>query len=326
MRKRNLLFALLAILLLLILCSCELMYEEPSVGKLHILVYGNDYGGNSNVYSQIYDQEGNKYATCRGLECTLNDAVEVGNVLIRLAEKANMGHDITYLLGSLTSSNSDAIEPDEVVNDVTVSAFEDALEDLASADANDMTIIYYSGHGGGISSKVSYGSDTAEDACLVLKRDSESGYETYPTNDFLDLVKKIPGTKILIGDYCHSGSLVQSGYVSVTSNEYSGMNASELFSHRDQICEDSSLFCLSASRYYESSYEYSSKGHGYFTLALLEALGWDEDSQCITSPQAEVNGKLTLFNIAKYVTENDGYYKQTPMLSGGSNDVVLFSF
>ena len=41
---------------------------------------------------------------------------------------------------------------------------------------------------------------------------------------------------------------------------------------------------------------------------------------------AEKNGKITLFEVSKYVTAHDGESRQTPMVSGGSNDIVLFSF
>ncbi len=327
MKIKPIKLVLISLALILSLCSCELAYDAPEVGKMNILVYGNDYGGNSSNKVDVYYDNGDKVGTASGLESTLNDAVEVGNAFASLAVKAGMDYQITYLLGSKTTSNSDAIFPGCVENDVTVSGLTEALGDLAgSASANDITVIYYSGHGTGPSSKVSYGTDTSEDSYIVLKKDSGKDYLAYPISDFLNLVAAIPGTKVIIGDFCHSGGLVQSDYVSVTSGEYSAMSLARLYSCRDKISEYSSLFCLSAARYYESSYEIASLGHGYFTNALLEALGWDEDSKSLTSAEAEKNDRITLFNVANYVIENDNNTKQTPMLSGGSNDVILFSF
>ena len=85
----------------------------------------------------------------------------------------------------------------------------------------------------------------------------------------------------------------------------------------------SGTFYLSASRYNENSEE---KGnHGYFTRSLLNALGWDETSRVIRTGGAYKDGRITFFDVAKYTTQNDGA-KQAPMYSGGSNDLVLFSF
>ena len=60
--------------------------------------------------------------------------------------------------------------------------------------------------------------------------------------------------------------------------------------------------------------------------ALLKGLGWDEKNQSLTVAAAQDNGMITLFNLAKYITANDGTAKQTPMTSGGSGDIILFSF
>ncbi len=318
-------FLLIPILLLTLLCSCELAYDAPSVGTMHILVYGNDYSTHGSQSNYYYDLDGNRISTANPLNATVNDAVEVGNALVNLAEKADIDYQVEYILGSSTTYINDAVVPSAVSTDVSVSSLTGALADLAeNADEADITIIYYSGHGAGESSKASYGTDVTEESYLLLGRDEDDYHVLYPISNFLDLVSAIPGTKVIIGDFCYSGSLVQSGYVSVTDGEYSDMSASQLFWEGDKICEYSSLFCLSAARYYQKSYE--SGDHGYFTSALLDALGWDEDSKSLTSAKAEKNGMITLFNVANYCIDNDDNSRQTPMLSGGSNDVILFSF
>ena len=118
--------------------------------------------------------------------------------------------------------------------------------------------------------------------------------------------------------------------MSVDKEEYKNASAAQLFFENDKIDIDASLFCLSASRYYEESFEYRTAGsddrtHGYFTVALLEALGWNGESYTGSATAAR-NGRLTFQNLVSYVTENDGYDDQTPMYSGGGNDVILFSF
>ena len=119
---------------------------------------------------------------------------------------------------------------------------------------------------------------------------------------------------------------MRAGNVSVTSGEYSNISASKLLKYRSNITESSSVYCLSAARYFEKSYEPGGGEHGYFTKALLKGLGWDEEAQSLVMPEAMTDNRITLFNLAKYVTVNDGNTKQTPMTSGGSNDIILFSF
>lgn len=306
--KRVIVF-LLPILLLIALCSCELSYQAPTVGKMHILVFGNDY----KYGSKIYDESGKlcEGISARPLYKTVNDALQVGRALSKLAEKANREYDICFLT-----------EHDTVIKSNLVSE----LEAIASSSsAADMTIIYYSGHGLGVEDKLDYGSDTASCSYLVPRDQAHPDSSVlFRVSEFLSLVDAIKGVKIVIGDFCYSGSLVQSGFFSVTMGEYNLFDPSTLLIG-DKIRESSSLFCLSAARYNELSYERTPL-HGNFTNSLLNAFGWDEENQTLTAAAAEKNGKITLFEVSKYVTAHDGESSQTPMVSGGSNDIVLFSF
>ena len=313
---RRLLAFILPVLLLFFFCSCELSHEAPAVGKMRILVYGNDYSyGNLVYYSngeQVMTDKGP--ASAGKLYKTVNDALQVGRALSELAEKAHLEHEERYLTA---------------LSDVTDSRLVSELESLAAAASeNDITVIYYSGHGYGIKTKMEYGYDTSTCSYLVPRFAAKPDSNVLlPISEFLELVDAIRGVKVVIGDFCYSGGLVQSGNVSVTSGEYLPMDPVTLFSkYRDDICESSSLFCLSAAKYNELSYEKNSLLHGNFTNALLEALGWDEENQCLKTAEAEKNGRITLFEIANYVTAHDGESRQTPMVSGGSNDIVLFSF
>lgn len=296
-------------ILLLCLCSCELSYQAPAVGKMRILAYGNDY----SYGSAVYYPNGEPYPDGAGkLYKTINDAVQVSRALSALAEKAGIECEMTCLVEGI---------------DIYQTTFLSKLDDfINSSEKEDITIIYYSGHGVGNKKKVNYGDDTTIGSYLALRRDAVSTV-LYPVSSLIEKVEKIDGIKIIIGDFCFSGALVKPGYLSVTSGDYLLMDSATLFSkYRDDICESSSMFCLSAARYNELSYEKNSLLHGDFTNALLEALGWDEENQCLKAAAAEKDNMITLFEIAKYVTAHDGESKQTPMVSGGSNDIVLFSF
>ena len=317
---RRLTIILLAVMLI-VLCSCELAVKAPGPGRMHIFVYGNDYKYGKAVYYEDGKQAGNAPV----LNGTVNDAYQVGLALCSLAAKAGYEYEGIFMTGTESRSVSD---PNiSVIKSVYKSDFISVLDTLAKkVESSDITIIYYSGHGLGETEKLPYGSDPSQDSYLALRRDNNSSI-LYPISCFMDRVDAIPGIKVVLGDFCHSGAMVRQGNVSVTSGEYYGIDASTLLSrYGNDITESPSVFCLSAARYYESSYEPGGGRHGYFTEALLKALGWDEENSRLTTPGALNGNRLTLFDIARYVTDHDSNAKQTPMTSGGSNDIILFSF
>ena len=317
---KRLFLIVISVILLAVLCSCEFSCDPPAQGKMHILVYGNDYTYGSSVY---YEDGTKIKGSANPLKGTVNDAYQVGLALCNLAID-RVDYDAIFLIGVESKSVSGLNAT--VVNDVSKTAFLDALDTIAhEATEDDITIIYYSGHGLGGLEKLPYGSDPASGSYITLRRDSDSTV-LYSISKFLRDVDNIPGTKVLLGDFCHSGALVKAGNVSVTSGEYSDISATKLLKYRNNITESSSVYCLSAARYYEKSWEPGGGEHGYFTKALLKGLGWDEPSQSLVTPAAMKDKRLTLFNLAKYITANDNYAKQTPMTSGGSNDIILFSF
>ncbi len=159
-----------------------------------------------------------------------------------------------------------------------------------------------------------------------MNNTANNNLEELTDSDFLDMMQSIKGTKVILGDFCYSGALVPSNFVSVGTNEFNDMDINVLFGNRDRIDVDPSLYVLSAARYSEKSYTKRDGTHGFFTAALLEALGWDEDLQCLKASPVVKNGMITLHNIARYVIKNDDNSSQNPMFSGGSNDLVLFSF
>ena len=319
--KRIVLILLAAVLFCL--CSCELSVKAPEPGKMHILVYGNDYTYGSRVY-----YEDGTYAGKAGvLKGTVNDSYQVGMALCTLAGKAGYDYDGIFMLGMESRSVTDPNVT--VVNNVYKSGLIGIMEAMAADYSDsDITIIYYSGHGLGDTKELAYGSDPSEQSYLALRRDADLHSSIlYPISYFLARVDAIPGIKVILGDFCYSGAMVRQGNVSVTSGEYLGIDAPSLLAnYRNDIKESPSVFCLSAARYNERSWEPGDGGHGYFTNALLAALGWDEENGRLTTPAALDGNRLTLFNIARYVTDNDGTAKQTPMTNGGSNDIILFSF
>ena len=330
MRRPAFFFAMILVVLLLA-CSCELIYEakdgSPSIERVNILVYGNDYANstwNHGPVSKLYG--------------TVNDATQVGLAFEALAKASGLECNVHYILGKnhdRTGVNfryeiQNAIEnPD---TDTTMSHFREVISQIADISTEkDLTVVFVSCHGfydASVGTKAEYGK--AEGTYFVTSANKGDECEFYSHNDFLDDVSRIKGIKLILADVCHSGGIVKPDYVGLGKDEYKGMDAAQLFFENDKIDIDASLFCLSASRYYEESFEYRTAGsddrtHGYFTVALLEALGWNGESYTGSATAAR-NGRLTFQNLVSYVTENDGYDDQTPMYSGGGNDVILFSF
>ena len=326
MRKAALLA--LSLVLILLVCSCELTVQEPAKGRMHILVYGNDYRyGTYQPYldkykSKVFYENGDFVGEASSLQGTVNDAYQVGLALCALSQKTETDYEATFILGvegkTVTDPNA------KVVNDVHITTFMNEMDALRNrVSDSDLTIIYFSGHGFGGLTKLPYGNDPATESYLALRRNSDSTI-LYKISEFLGFVEKIPGTKVILGDFCHSGALVRQGNVSVTAGEFSGINATKLL--RYSVTQSPSVYCLSAARYFEKSWEPGDGSHGYFTEALLKGLGWDEKNQTLTVAAAQDNGMITLLDLARYITANDGTAKQTPMTSGGSNDIILFSF
>ena len=329
--RRPLCILAMFLAVVLLACSCELIYEakdgSPKIERVNILVYGNDYAG-----SLWHGQSVNP------LYGTVNDATQVGLAFEALAKESGLECNAHYILGKnhdRTGVNfryeiQNAIEnPD---TDTTMSNFRKVIAEIADISTEkDLTVVFVSCHGfydASVGMKAEYGK--AEGTYFVTSANTGDECELYSHRDFLEDVSKIKGIKLILADVCHSGGIVKPDYVGLGKDEYKGMDAAQLFFENDKIDIDASLFCLSASRYYEESFEYRTAGsddrtHGYFTVALLEALGWNGESYTGSATAAR-NGRLTFQNLVSYVTENDGYDDQTPMYSGGGNDVILFSF
>jgi len=79
--------------------------------------------------------------------------------------------------------------------------------------------------------------------------------------------------------------------------------------------------------------------HGVFTSALLEGLGWDQETSTITTgdPPAAKDGLLSVDSLYKYIKKHQDYPVrwsiftmdkpiQHPMVTGGAMDMLLFRY
>ncbi len=314
---KKLLRPVFLVLIIALLCSCELAYKAPEKGKLRVFIYANDYKYGYGV---------------KPLNKTINDGVQTGLCLTALAEKTGTDYEVYYFLGKDAENKRGAIPVSDKVtvsNDVTLDAFVSKVDEVSGQVRDgDMTVFYFSCHGSrNNKNTLPYGTDTAADSFIVFNNAANNDFEFSAVKYMKDKISSLSGTKVVFADFCHSGAFVQADYVSVNYGEYSGMTPVQLLGHGADIDVDPSFFCLSAARYYQESYE--SSQHGYFTKALLGGLGWDEENGCLTASPVLDRGAIRLLDLAAYVRENDNEgagHTQTPMFSGGSSDLVLFSF
>ena len=326
--KFKALISLALVFVLFCLCSCEQTLEAPKFSKVNILVYGNDYANNPK------GKIGNATGTASSLLGTINDATQVGLALEALAEKSGIECSATYVTGKNYTikgryrTKISYVPEEKSDHDTTKAHFRELMGHLAeSSTANELTIIFFSCHGFNMGKDVkqSYtGNSNSSKTSFVMSGTSSSDtFELYTHKEFKEDLAAIKGTKVVFADVCYSGGLVDPTNVAINTDEYTGTEEIALYWGDYTLTKDPSTFFLTASRYYEQSYETDTREHGVFTVLLLDALGWDEENQQIT----KTSGTITFFDLCQDVATNNKYSTlnpQTPMLTSGSNDVILF--
>ncbi|AEV30798.1 Caspase domain-containing protein [Sphaerochaeta pleomorpha str. Grapes] len=330
MKKR---YILLLLLPLLLFTSCEFFTDEPSKGNVHVVSVGLNYHGTNANY----------------LQGTLNDARELQEVLKKVSSNIERNGTFSLLIqdgGVLISEETyykRAQYDYDSISDVdlpTKSKIIEILSELKDVNDNDLTIFTYSGHGddeGALivappraDGSIFDGSSNIYDDCR------------FTVKELLDAMEKIPGKKLLLIDSCYSGQHVAESSTSL-STVYSDYNFYAKF-FSDESYDLSNLYVLSASanntKSYEDYFDEADHNHGYFTYALLDALGWPRSHNTDLSsviidgiPPAARNSVVTVDSLYAYVlkhqliSSNKLYLShQHPMTNGGAMDMVLFNF
>lgn len=290
---------LLILLLLSLLLGCELVSEPPKEGKTHHIAIALNYVG-TNVNS---------------LNGTLPDAIEMEKAFYALF--AGNEHASSLMLQDGSDSLSDILLPtkDHVLERIELLS--------KSMEEQDILIISYSGHGW-------------DDGSLVLYPPRSSGVildgNDIPLEDSLlsveslyDRLKGCKGSVLLLIDSCYSGNFVQeseTSYSLIERNTYLQEVYEQYFTEGSYTHP---VFVLAATTYDNTAGETSS--HGYFTQALLEGMGWDEENQMLR----DVNQTISVDYLYQYVyyhqdialSGDDSRYYQHPTITGGPLDLIL---
>jgi hypothetical protein len=305
---------LAALLLCSLVCaSCEFSMKEPADGAVHYVIIGQNYNWDS----------GGHLSSC------INDAY---------AMKQLIEH---YYPSTATDKLSSFIidEPASGTYKETYYRFNHALNLLEEGDEenhidsagdNDMTIIYYSGHG-------SESSVIGEAGAYYMLSEWKSA-DDFDTKDMapaklLRYAKKIPGETVIISDCCFSGGIA-SWYGNTADLNVMGSNiwAAAL---SDARYPTTSIHVLSAATNAQTSKESPEYNHGAFTYYFLVGSGATAETAkkanikdsglAFTSAPASDKGKIMIDSIFSCVKKHvPSSFNQNVTSAGNPDDIALF--
>lgn len=311
---RKILSLFLAAFFILTFSSCDLISEKPDKGVMHVVAIGNNFpvyidGDEAYFHHVTYK---NKTYKLSPLSSCINDANAISLVFEKYAKDTNTKVDINNLAGRY------------------IDDFLDALNNLkTTAKPEDLTVIFISTHGNNmVREKVSYDQESSVDSFFVLQ-DSEY-IESKPImfSDFLSSLEQIPGTILVLADFCFSGALIsQTNYTYNVENYYGSDPITLLFSSK-KVNDSSKIFELCSSSYREESY--GDFKLSVYTKALLAAIGVSNYTSATkeveyTSIPTLLNKKIYLSEIYRYIYEKI-HEKQSPQMNAGLQDLVIFDF
>ncbi|MEA5029985.1 MAG: caspase family protein [Sphaerochaeta associata] len=299
---------LLILPIILLFLGCELVYQHPEPGAFtHVAIGLNYRGTNANA-----------------LAGTINDAREQEAAFTSLFSDRNPSSYLMLQEGTSDGSYDDVSSPllptKERVRKIISSL-------VAAQQAQDILLITYSGHG-------------MEDGSWVLAPETASGtifldastvdpFLLLSVDELFALLAPAAGTTLLIIDSCYAGNFVQESGSSVSLIDLQPIFADAYETYFSKGKYKNRTFVMAATTADNTSKEPigGSHIHGYFTEALLGALGWDEETQSL----APDTSSLSMDDLYRYIMENQrikltGTYQafyQHPTISGGPLDLVL---
>ncbi|MGE0074589.1 MAG: caspase family protein [Sphaerochaetaceae bacterium] len=308
--KKHLLLGIMVILLIISMISCELLLEKPGKPTIHALFVSLDY----------YDLDQ------KILDGTINDAEEVAVALNLLAGEYFNVDINTSLMFDKHEDTSPIGDRYPTKNNIRQKIEEYALD--STINENDIFFFYYSGHGG-----------ESDQPMVVAETEGNSATVNISTQEFATWIQPINAQKIIILDSCFSGQVIE--------------DYPRTYEDRQIQDYDPNAFYLSAASDSQLSSEatFSSIGHrhGYFTLYLLDAIGWNHVSETNTDLTIDsrdlsvpgkldskddiptfTNGNILIGDVFRYITYAFRYTEgwissQTPQTGDGPLDLVLFS-
>lgn len=320
--KRHLLLAMVVLVLIISVISCELLLEKPGKPTIHALFVSLDYYDFDNTLSE--------------LPATLVDAKETMIALDTLAQKFSMDMEISVLFDGRNDRSWDPSDEYRIPNKANIEAKIRSYATNPEVGDNDIFLLFYSGHGDENGYSLIVMGPNLKPAGQVQDSD------VVTSQNLVDWMSGIKANKILILDTCFSGYIVP---------EYPKTFDDRAESSLQQY--DPAAFYLTASSATQTSQEalFSSIGHshGYFSVYFLKALGWNHSEEyssniiiddieyivdgklfSASDSPAYKNGNILIGDVFRYITDafrfTEGWISsQTPQTGDGPLDLVLFS-
>lgn len=303
----------LLLLYLLLMIGCELCYPSPSRGKVYHLGIGLNYAGTD----------------VRLLKGTLNDAREQQKAFSALYKERSFTSVMLLQEGLLLPDGSMGYDSAAKANLPTKERVLFSLASLGEGmNQEDLLVITYSGHG-------------HTDGSWVLAPSHDDGKIFTDTGD-LDvgvllsvqeisvILEKAKGKVLLLIDSCYAGAFVPESETSLSLISETPDFLHTLYAtYFGKPGRKSPLTVVAATTKDNTSKEpqYGSPIHGYFTQALLEGLGWDEQQQLLVTRKEYLDlDKLYHFvcEHQKIPTEGENpVFYQHPTITGGAYTLLL---
>jgi hypothetical protein len=235
-----------------------------------------------------------------------NDKVDIYAVVIGVASYNHMNSlrytddDAYHLYAFLKSPEGGAIPDDQIsilIDDAATkkNILAEISKTFSKADANDVVLLYMSGHG-------------LEGSFVPVDFDGRNNLIDY--DDILNVLKASPAKhKLYIADACHSGSMY-AAKVPMTkpiADFYTKINDS-----------NGGMAVITSSKTDEVSLEYSGVRHGVFSHYLIEGLKGDANKNG--------DGYVTIEELFNYVYTNVRHHTnntQTPSIHGDYDNNML---
>lgn len=186
-----------------------------------------------------------------------------------------------------------------------------AIDEISkNADASDVFIFYYAGHGSMLENNFFF----IPTDCIRLYDEEGLQKDAILAQDMQDHFNKIKALKqIMILDACQSGG----------ATEILGQRGAGREKAIAQLSRSSGIHVLASAGSEQFAIEFKSLGHGLFTYVLLDAIGGSADG-------APLDGKITIYELKSYLDDQVPEYtkkfkgiRQYPQSYSGGNDFPL---
>lgn len=257
-------------------------------GKAHVAIHKNRSVKLfvSNVYGEALEDipEERRRLVCR-VNTPVYRALVIGNDYIGHffeSEYLEVCADDRAAVGEMLSSMTGTNYIVSVQGNLTAAGFESAIASVfAEQTENDVSLVYYSGHG------------AADGSLLGVDR------KLFTVADMKNALDRIPGRKIVILDSCFSGSFIGKSVDDPVSKAraINGRIISVFASKAKNNLASDQYYVITAASMDE--YSYTGRTLSLFTYPVCYGSGW-RDADGVMNADADGNGKITLDECHRY--------------------------